>query len=108
MFGKKSDAYAPPAQLPGRNDPCHCKSGKKYKKCHEEKDAAVTHDHLEKKWQEGEKAAAAKAEQEKAEAAKAPPSGTSHKPPQGAQPSGQKHTQITVPKFNMSRRTGGG
>ena len=25
---------------PGRNDPCHCGSGKKYKKCHETADAA--------------------------------------------------------------------
>ena len=24
----------------GRNDPCHCGSGKKYKKCHETEDAA--------------------------------------------------------------------
>lgn len=24
----------------GRNDPCHCGSGKKYKKCHMEKDEA--------------------------------------------------------------------
>jgi hypothetical protein len=24
----------------GRNDPCHCGSGKKYKKCHEAADAA--------------------------------------------------------------------
>jgi uncharacterized protein len=22
------------ADLPGRNDPCHCGSGKKFKKCH--------------------------------------------------------------------------
>lgn len=26
---------------PGRNDPCHCGSGKKYKKCHEAEDAAA-------------------------------------------------------------------
>ena len=25
-------------ERPGRNDPCHCASGKKYKKCHEEVD----------------------------------------------------------------------
>ena len=25
----------------GRNDPCHCGSGKKYKKCHLEKDEAA-------------------------------------------------------------------
>ncbi len=27
-------APAPPAAGPGRNDPCPCGSGKKYKKCH--------------------------------------------------------------------------
>ncbi len=26
---------------PGRNEPCHCGSGKKYKKCHEIADAAT-------------------------------------------------------------------
>jgi hypothetical protein len=28
------------AQKPGRNDDCHCGSGKKYKHCHAEQDAA--------------------------------------------------------------------
>jgi hypothetical protein len=30
------------APLPGRNDPCHCGSGKKYKKCHLDKDHEET------------------------------------------------------------------
>ena len=30
---------APPARKPGRNDPCWCGSGKKYKRCHLEADA---------------------------------------------------------------------
>lgn len=28
----------------GRNEPCHCKSGKKYKKCHLNLDAGFTYD----------------------------------------------------------------
>ena len=28
-------------ERPGRNDPCHCGSDKKYKKCHEEIDEAA-------------------------------------------------------------------
>jgi hypothetical protein len=27
--------------IPGRNDPCHCGSGKKYKNCHLDKDEAA-------------------------------------------------------------------
>jgi len=32
----------------GRNEPCHCGSGKKYKKCHLEKDQEKEHKALEK------------------------------------------------------------
>ena len=31
---KKKQDCAPPAVMPGRNDPCWCGSGRKYKKCH--------------------------------------------------------------------------
>ena len=31
----KSDDDSRPAVLPGRNEPCWCGSGKKYKKCHQ-------------------------------------------------------------------------
>src|SRR5689334_22645518 len=108
MFSKKSSDYVPPAQLPGRNDPCHCGSGKKYKKCHEDQDAAAKHTILEKQWTEAEKAAAKQAEEEKAAEAKNP-TGVSHKPAQ-QQPHAapQKHSTMTVPKFNMPRKTGGG
>ena len=107
MFGKKEKEDVPPAQLPGRNDPCHCGSGKKYKKCHEDKDAAAKHVILEKQWREGEKEAAKKAEAEKA-AASNQPMNTPHKPAQQAQVSGQKRTTFSIPKFNTPRRTGGG
>lgn len=36
-YDRKHAAYVPSAErqpLPGRNEPCHCGSGKKYKKCH--------------------------------------------------------------------------
>jgi hypothetical protein len=106
MFGKKTDGYTPPAQLPGRNDPCHCGSGKKYKKCCEDKDAAAQSAHLAKQWSEAEKAAAKKAEEEKAAApdqANAPTKPT-HQP----HVSDHRRNIMTVPKFNMPRKTGGG
>jgi hypothetical protein len=34
------DTTSPPKKVPGRNDPCHCGSGKKYKQCHLDKDEA--------------------------------------------------------------------
>jgi len=30
-----------PKKVPGRNEPCHCGSGKKYKQCHLDKDEAA-------------------------------------------------------------------
>jgi hypothetical protein len=106
MFGKKSHEYVPPANLPGRNDPCHCGSGKKYKKCCEDKDASAKHTILEKQWSEAEKIAAKKAEEEKAaapEQANAP-----IKPAHQPHVSEHHHKAPTIPKFNMPRKTGGG
>lgn len=108
MAAKKSDGYVPPAQLPGRNDPCHCGSGKKYKKCHEDQDANATHAVLEKKWAEGEKAAADRAEEEKNDPSKQAAGNSSYRPAQQNQASGPKHNTIAAPKFNMPRKTGGG
>ena len=34
---------APPVKKPGRNDPCWCGSGNKYKRCHLEADARSKH-----------------------------------------------------------------
>jgi hypothetical protein len=106
MFGKKSSDYVPPAQLPGRNDPCHCGSGKKYKKCCEEKDAAAKSAVLAKNWSEAEKAAAKRAEEEKA--AKPEQSNAPTKPTHQPQMSDHRRSTMTVPKFNMPRKTGGG
>src|SRR5690242_16274581 len=110
MFGKKSeksDGHAAPAQLPGRNEPCHCGSGKKYKKCCEDKDAAATHKVLEKQWSEAEKVAAKKAEEEKTATPEAS-SNTPTKPTHQPQVSDHRRNTMTVPKFNMPRKTGGG
>jgi preprotein translocase subunit SecA len=32
--GKPLEVFLPPGQRVGRNDPCPCGSGKKYKRCH--------------------------------------------------------------------------
>jgi hypothetical protein len=105
MFGKKPD-NAPPTALPGRNDPCHCGSGKKYKKCCQEKDAEARHATLEKQWTEAEKAAAKKAEEEKKAAEQHPTASPkpAHEPPIRE----HHHKTPTIPKFNMPRRIGGG
>jgi len=108
MFAKKSSDAKPPVNMPGRNEPCHCGSGKKYKKCHEDKDAAAMHTVLEKKWQEGEKEAAKKAEEEKAAAAKGPQANAQSKPTHQPHVSDHRRNTMTVPKFNMPRKTGGG
>src|ERR1700690_3140754 len=98
MFGKKSTDYVPPAQLPGRNDPCHCGSGKKYKKCCEEKDAAAKSTHLAKQWEAAEKEAAQKAEEEEKKAASTQQQNPSHKPAPQTQVRGQKNNTIATPK----------
>jgi tetratricopeptide (TPR) repeat protein len=41
-------SMAKPARKPGRNDPCHCGSGNKYKKCCLAKDGAAERDRLVK------------------------------------------------------------
>jgi hypothetical protein len=35
------DKSQPPKKVLGRNEPCHCGSGKKYKQCHLDKDEAA-------------------------------------------------------------------
>jgi preprotein translocase subunit SecA len=88
----------------GRNDPCHCGSGKKYKACHLEADEAA------------ERAARQKA-QDAAPAAEAAaaPADTPAEPPRGrkkkhatAQPwKGGQSGPRSVPRFNAPRRSGG-
>jgi len=111
MSVKKSDAVVP-AQLPGRNDPCHCGSKKKYKKCCAVKDEAKQSAQLGKEWEKAEKEfekQKKEAEKNQAEGGAAAPTQPGHKPQAGSDsPHVQKHSTMTVPKFNMPRKTGGG
>lgn len=97
---------------PGRNDPCHCGSGKKYKKCCETKDETKEHKVFEKQMAEADKAFAK--EKEKEEAGGESKAEKSHGTTSPANPKGapshtaQRHTQAFTPKFNMPRKSGGG
>ncbi len=106
MTSKKTTDHVPPTELPGRNDPCYCGSGKKYKKCCEEKDASATHATLEKQWTEAEKAAAKVAEDEKTSSPEQSSAPT--KPTHQPHVSEHRRNTMTVPKYNMPRKTGGG
>jgi hypothetical protein len=81
----------------GRNDPCHCGSGKKYKACHLAKD------------EEAERAARAKAAAQAPEAsadapkaAPAPPKHSTRQPWKGGQQNTRGFGKLTTP-----RRSGG-
>ena len=92
----------------GRNDPCHCGSGKKYKKCCELKDQTKEHSALEKQWKAAEKEFAKSKEEQEANGGK-----TAEKPgharhAETSKPVVQKHNTIAAPKFNMPRKAGGG
>ena len=39
LIGKEEGTAAPGHEIPGRNAPCWCGSGRKYKKCHLAEDA---------------------------------------------------------------------
>lgn len=45
----------PPKKALGRNDPCHCGSGKKYKQCHLDKDEQASREARAKAMAEAEK-----------------------------------------------------
>jgi hypothetical protein len=95
----------------GRNDACHCGSGKKYKKCCEAKDEAAQHKVLQKQMTEAEKAFATQKEKEEKDVAEGKiPAPSAHKPPTKSAPShaAQRHTGGFTPKFNMPRKSGGG
>ena len=80
----------------GRNDPCHCGSGKKYKQCHLAKDEAA------------ERAKRAKEVAPETEAAaEAPKSSAAPAKPKTRQPwKGQQNTR-GFGKLNIPRRSGG-
>jgi tetratricopeptide (TPR) repeat protein len=54
---------------PGRNDPCHCGSGKKYKKCCQPKEEAAEHEVIAKEQAEREERAEARRLQKRVEKA---------------------------------------
>jgi hypothetical protein len=61
----------------GRNDPCHCGSGKKYKQCHLAQDEAAER---EARAKAADKAPAPAAEETSAKAAPAVPRNKTHQP----------------------------
>lgn len=91
-----------PAEKLGRNDPCHCGSGKKYKKCHLQKD------------EEKERVALAKQAKTHAAPDSAAPTPEEKKPRTGPGIPGKK-PEVGFRKFierfgfksAMPRRTGG-
>ena len=92
-----------PISTLGRNDPCHCGSGKKYKKCHTDQDEAKKRAVTEKQWQESAKTTT-KSEEKADEGNNTPSKHT----PMNPQVSGHKRNTLAIPKFNTPRRTGGG
>ncbi len=98
----------PPNERPGRNEKCHCGSGKKYKHCCLDKDEAAAREERAKKAKaEAETAAAAaptpEGEQPAHEAAR---HGHGEQRQTTAQPwKAPKHAR-TLPKFSTPRRVG--
>ena len=102
---KEENQEAPKHADIGRNDPCHCGSGKKYKKCHEDKDQAAERKILEDNW--AKSAAEAKEQDEKKakENKDTPPVAAKHNNPKTAQP---KHQQFVPSQVSTPRKSGGG
>jgi hypothetical protein len=120
MFGRKpkdekKEAAKQPATAPalypelGRNDPCHCGSGKKYKKCCMSKDEAAERQVLEKNWEKAAAAAAAAAKEQPESEAKAKESSNTTAKPTGPQKSTkQQHPTFVPNQVAMPRKSGGG
>ena len=86
----------------GRNDPCHCGSGKKYKQCHLAADEAAEREARAKAVTAAESAAPA-AEPAKAAAPAAVPRHATRQPWKG----GNTNTR-GFQKVSVARKTGGG
>jgi hypothetical protein len=91
-----------PAKLPGRNEPCYCGSGRKYKQCHLDKDEAAARAARAKEAEAAPVPAAAEGDSQAAP----PPARSSQRPT--AQP--WKRTQNTrgFHKVTTPRKVGGG
>jgi hypothetical protein len=84
---------------PGRNEPCYCGSGKKYKQCHLPQDEA--------KAAEARAKAAAEAPAEAAEAAAVAPASTRAPKTQTHQPWRSTTSRGFVPAVRTPRKAGG-
>jgi len=89
---------APTRARPGRNEPCHCGSGRKYKHCCLEKDDARAS-------AARAKAAAAEAAQTSEAAAATPPPARKH---QTHQPWKATTSRGFIPRTRTPRKVGGG
>ncbi len=100
---KKQDPAKPPHADLGRNDPCHCGSAKKYKKCCMTKDQTDDRKVLDDQWAKA--AAVAKVQAEKKAKENPPaPNKASNTPPSTE----QRHPTFVPHQVNMPRRSGGG
>jgi hypothetical protein len=94
----------------GRNDPCPCGSGKKYKKCHRDEDEHVLHVELKRREQEGRDAAAALAAEGSADSGDAggkdasAPARRARPGELGRQHGGSKDRSLATPAKNLPRR----
>ena len=92
----------------GRNDPCPCGSGKKYKKCCEAKDQLKEHAVLEKQWTAAQKSMAKETADAETGDKAAPAAGMIPKKGDATKSTRPKHTPFMAPKSSMPRRMGGG
>lgn len=110
-FWNKDKQEASPAKSDiGRNDPCHCGSGKKYKKCCMAKDQASESKSLQENWEKSvakAKAEAEKNEKEAAKMAKEAPTQT-HTPKHAPSSTKQQHPTFVPNQVNLPRKSGGG
>ena len=89
----------PPKSL-GRNDPCHCGSGRKYKQCHLDKDEAAAREARAKA------AAEAPAPEAEASASKAPAQAAARHQTHQPWKANQKNTK-GFQRFSAPRKVGG-
>jgi hypothetical protein len=102
---KKAEDLPKHADL-GRNDPCHCGSGKKYKKCCMEKDQTAERKTLEENWAKSAAEVKAEAEKNAKESKETPASPTKHgSNPQSIQ---SKHQKFVPSQVSTPRKSGGG
>ena len=90
----------------GRNEPCPCGSGKKYKKCHRAEDESAAHADARKREEAAQAAAAASAENEEDDGAEAGTSSGKRSPAGGLDKKGRTKPGGTsnAPAKNLPRR----